>query len=248
MKFLSGKFSVLAFAVAGALMLASTAGAATVNITENDGTVRTINSPPAFSITNTNIAGEFGTYVTSTPAGGTLIVFSPTSAFAASASNTVSGQSQQTDGKLVFTLTFDNPTLLTAIINEGGSYLTSGTGFVSVNIGGTITETDTLAGPQLIANTSTATVLNGDNTWSAQVNMGSFNQAYSSYKFSLDNVLDAEAPGSTPGTASISKTNFSIYIPPPGGSSNPTPLPLAAFGGMGLGAAALMLRKRLFRA
>ena len=150
------------------------------------------------------------------------------------------------NGKIVFTLTFDNPTYLTAIINEGGSYATSGPGFVSVNIGGGITETDTIAGPQLITNTSTATVLNNDNTWSAQVDLGSFNQAYSSYNFSIDNVLDAEAPGSTPGTACISKTSFSIYIPPPGGS-NPTPLPLAGVGGMGLGAAALMLRKRFFR-
>jgi len=194
-----------------------------------------------------NLTNPYGGHLITPVGGGYLLAFSPTTAFKASATgNDSGGMRVETDGKITFTLTFDAPIHLAASITEGGQFLTTGAGSLATIAGGIVVETvDGLGHRETIGGTSNFSIFNNDGTWTSTIDLGAFTGSYTTYKFSIDNYLRADALA--PGSAWITKDNFSISIPPEGGTPSLAPLPLAALSGSALSGLLLLFRKRLTR-
>jgi hypothetical protein len=242
-----GKSVLCALAIATGSLLGAQARAATVSYGETlnqSTTVTTTCSPLTISVTN--ISNPYGTETTSQTAGGWMLSFSPSAAFRADADNGGGAMSQETDGKIMFSLTFDTAQNIAVSLQEGGSYSVCGNADVSVTGGGFVTEADDALGTK-IGTGILDTTFGSQGKWSGSADFGGFAGSYSTYNFSIDNDLFAEALGSDcPAAACISKDCFSIIITTGGGSPpSPTPLPLASLGSLGLIGAVLAFRRKL---
>ena len=222
-------------------LFASHASAATVTYSEtaNNGTVVTTDYSP-LNISVTNLSDPYGTETTTQTAGGWVLTFSPSASFNSAASNSNGPMSQETDGKIGFTLAFDSPQNIQVSLAEGGHYFTSGDGSVSVTGGGIVTEEDDALATQ-IGSGSILSTFGTDNTWTGTSNLGTFDSSYSSYNFSIDNDLFAEAAGLRwPGVCEhLEGLLLDHHHDRRRRTPAPTPLPLASLGGLGLCGAVL---------
>ena len=146
----------------------------------------------------------------------------------------------------MFTLSFDTPQNIAVSLNEGGKYAVSGNADVSVTGGGLVTEEDDNLGTQ-IGTGIIDTTFGDKGKWNGSADFGAFTGSYSTFNFSIDNDLFAEALGSdSPSSACISKDCFSILITTGGGSPpSPAPLPLSSLSGLGLCGMALAFRRKI---
>jgi len=166
------------------------------------------------------------------------LVFEPTTAFAAFAPNGPAG-SDVTDGKLVFTVTADDGLFLDTItVNEGGQFLTLGTG--AVNAIGTIrakdVDTSLNIGSALnFTFTDVPASGNDGGAWTGTASLDLSQFELSAVEIVIENTLAASI-GAENGTAFIDKKDFNVgvttFIPEPGS--------LAL---LGLGALAMLSRR-----
>ncbi len=246
--FRSTRKNVFAALIAAAAVVSFTSGvrADTVSYVEsanNATTVTTQYDPLGLSIGS--ISDPYGTETTTATAGGWILSFSPND-FSAAANNANGGMSQETDGKVAFTLNFSAPVEIQVALSEGGHYFTQGDADVSVSGGGLSASPADPIPNEITGSGQIATTFGTDNTWTGTANLGAFIGSYSSYSFSIDNDLFAEALASDgPASACISKDNFEIIITTGGGAPPSTPLPLASVGGIGLCAAVMGFRRKL---
>ena len=238
--------SVLTIAAA-ASFFASHVRAATVGYDEtlNQGTTVTTHYSP-LNISVTNFSDPYGIESTTQTATGWVLTFSPSTAFKAAAGNGAGPMDQDTDGKIMLTLSFDGAQNIGVSLKEGGSYSVLGNADVSVNAGGIVTETDDQLGT-IIGTGISSTTFGSHGKWDGTADLGTFAGSYSTYAFSIDNDLFAEALGSdSPASACISKDCFQIIITTGGGAPpSPTPLPLASLSGLGLCGAVVALRRKI---
>jgi hypothetical protein len=242
----------IALALAAASLFSASARAVSVVYTEvsNTGTVRVQNSSP-FSITDTPYANPYASVSVTQQGSNFLLTFVPNLLFTATATNAGGAQTVDNSGKIDFNLQFDAPVQLSALINEGGSFSTTGTGMAGIFAGGTITAiAPDNTQPEQLINGNLQMSFNPDNTWNGTVAMGSMVGLYSKYHFAIDNDLFAYAfAGTSLNTASLAKQSFSILIgtTPPDVGATPVPLPSAAGAGfsmLALGAAAYVLKRQ----
>jgi hypothetical protein len=168
---------------------------------------------------------------------GWQLTFAPN--FMAMADNKVVGERQVVDGSLSFFITFDSPIHLTANLFEDGIYGTTGNGAVNVT-GGMIV----WSGDNTEMHHSTFPAASFSNGyWSLTDQVTGFTGAYTTYKISLDNILQAESLASqTAGSAMVAKKDFTITFTTDGsGGGVPEP---ATLGVLAVGSLALMARRR----
>jgi len=150
------------------------------------------------------------------------LVFEPTTDFAAFAPNGPAG-SDVTDGRLVFTVTADEGLFIDTItVNEGGQFLTLGTG--SVNAIGTIRakDVDTALNIGSALNfTFTDVPASGDDggAWTGTASLDLSQFELTAVQIVIENTLAASI-GAENGTAFIDKKDFNVgvttFIPEPG--------------------------------
>ncbi len=175
-------------------------------------------------------------YITEVTAGWQL-TFAPN--MVAKVDNSTGGERQVLDGGLSFFVTFDAPVRLTASISEDGKYSTTGNGAVSVTEILTVSD---LAGTETLHSNFPAAQLSGG-YWTLTDQVSGFSGQYSTYKISLDNILEAVSLGSeAPGSALIAKKDFTITLTTDGGGGGvPEPASLSV---LAMGSLALMARRR----
>jgi hypothetical protein len=175
-------------------------------------------------------------YITEVTSGWQL-TFAPN--MLATANNSTGGERQVLDGGLSFFITFDSPIQLTANVFEDGMYGTTGNGAVSVT---EILIVSDAAGTETHHNNfPAASYANG--YWSLTDQVTGFSGSYTTYKISLDNILQATSLASeASGSAMIAKKDFTITITTDGGGGG-VPEP-ASLGVLAMGSLALMARRR----
>jgi len=239
-------FALLGAAVAGVMFSLPTAHAAPVMTYLELGNAATqeVTTYSPLQVALTDITTPFGTVTITQPATDWILTFHPDPLlFRAQVTNAPAGggMSTATSGKLDFVLTFDAPIQIQATITEGGSVSTSGNGVVNVFAGAYISENDHPVPVETIAFGGIPAII-GATSWSATGLVTGFTSSHFSYKFSIDNDLFADALASAGGgDATITKSDFVITITPGAGSPAPEP---ASLGVLGLGAAALLARRR----
>jgi hypothetical protein len=153
--------------------------------------------------------------------------------------NSTGGERQVLDGGLSFFVTFDAPVRLTASIFEDGKYGLTGNGAVSVT---NILIVSDAAGTETHYNNFPAAGFS-NGYWSLADQVTGFNGTYTTYKISLDNILEAVSLASeAPGSAMIVKKDFTITLTTDGGGGG-VPEP-ASLGVLAMGSLALMARRR----
>lgn len=245
-------------AIAAGLVAGKSYAAPTIQLTGDQGTLEVTTFSPLQEAT-ASFNGLYGTppVPTITPltgGDGWKIVFTPSSAFFASANNHAFGEKTILSGELSFNITFDSAVQLTTNIYEDGIYAESGVGTVAVNSadlasGVHVTETSdglmNATGNSFATNATTSFASNG--TWSLFDQVTSMTGSYSTYHVVIDNDLLAEALASaTPSSASIAKKDFTIIFTTDGsngGGSPPSPEP-ASLGLLALGSLGLLGRRR----
>jgi hypothetical protein len=252
-------FAVLAAAVVAGASSYASAAIPTYTYIGDSGTLEIAANPPgAFPPGVSTLSSPYGTSAITGPVitplsggNGWVLTFTPSSDFFAAANNHGgSGETSTMTGKLDFDLTFSSAIKLTANIVEDGIYNTSGNGTVSVSGGSVIAEAvDPVPNEKILnGNLGAGAVFNPvTHGWTAFLQITGFQNAYTTYKLSIDNDLIAESlASSTLGSAMITKKDFSIVITTDGstgGGGPPIPEP-ASLGLFAIGVLALLKRRR----
>jgi hypothetical protein len=166
---------------------------------------------------------------------GVKLTFAPSADFLAQADNTVGTERQTFDGELSFLVTFDSPVHLTTNLYEDGFYQTTGNGVT--NVTGTVTVSD-FNGVESPRNSFFPVASASNHYWSLFDQVTGFSGAYTTYKISLDNVLEAQAfTSQTSSSALIAKKDFTLIL------TTDVPEP-ATLGVLAVGSLALIARRR----
>ena len=246
--------------LAGAALLslaASAPAAVTLNILSDSGSLRVTTYMPTQQTSVSSVNKPYGTPPTPavTPVtSGWKIEFVPAAGFFASADNASGGMTSIMSGKLDLLFTSDTAFEMTVNVFEDGIWSTTGNGRVSaagaIPSGIVVTEQDDLLSPEQHAHPfqTNDAVYSADGTWHLYSQLTGFTQDYHSYKITIDNDLLAESLfnlNMASGSASIAKKDFSIVITTDGSNGGGPQVPEpASLGVLGLGAAALLYRRR----
>jgi hypothetical protein len=227
-----GAMGVLSFA-------ASSYAAPSIQILNNSGTWRdtVYGAGISTSVTTKDVFNVSITPVT----GGWRLDLAPTSAFLAQADNKVGGERQTYDGGLSLVINFGTPLHLLTTLSEQGVYSSTGNGTYSDSGWVIISEADH-ASPVEAVNHIFSTPIYADGFWQVNDQFSGFNDKYSSYRISLDDILEATSLAATsPGSALIAKKEFSFIFTDGGGDPAPEP---ATLGVLATGCLALLARRR----